>query len=120
MHVDTGSGARCIFCKIVARRMPADEVLRDEHVVAFRDIHPVAPTHILVVPTMHAAHLSDFVKLAGAAASARLLKATAEIGARFGEGGYRVVTNEGADAGQSVYHLHLHVLAGRGFHWPPG
>lgn len=100
--------------------MPADEVLRDELVVAFRDINPVAPTHILVVPTTHAAHLSDFAKLAGAAASARLLAAAAELGERFGARGYRVVANEGADAGQSVYHLHLHVLAGRPFGWPPG
>jgi histidine triad (HIT) family protein len=120
MHGEAGSAARCIFCKIVARRMRADEVLRDEHVVAFRDINPVAPTHILVVPTTHAVHLSEFVKLAGAAASARLVAATAEIGARFGASGYRVVTNEGVDAGQSVYHLHFHVLAGRGFRWPPG
>jgi histidine triad (HIT) family protein len=114
------SEPRCLFCKIVERRIPADEVLRDEHVVAFRDINPVAPTHILVVPTTHAAHLSDFAKFAGANASARLLAAAAEVGARFGQRGYRVVTNEGVDAGQSVYHLHLHVLAGRGFRWPPG
>ena len=114
------SEPRCIFCKIVARRIPADEVLRDEHIVAFRDINPVAPTHSLVVPTTHAAHLSDFAKLAGAAASARLLAAAAKLGADFGERGYRIVTNEGVDAGQSVYHLHLHVLSGRKFGWPPG
>jgi histidine triad (HIT) family protein len=110
----------CIFCKIVRRRLPAEEVLRDENVVAFRDLRPVAPTHILVVPTTHVAHLSDFAKLGKPAASARLLAAAAEVGARFGEHGYRVVTNVGADAGQSVYHLHLHVLAGRRMGWPPG
>jgi histidine triad (HIT) family protein len=120
MRGTTRSEPRCIFCGIVERRVPADEVLRDEHIVAFRDIKPVAPTHILVVPTTHAVHLSEFAKLAGAAASARLLAAAAELGARFGERGYRVVTNEGVDAGQSVYHLHLHVLAGRKFRWPPG
>jgi histidine triad (HIT) family protein len=110
----------CIFCKIVKREIPADEVLRDEHVVAFRDLHPVAPTHILVIPTVHVAHLSEFAGLADHAASARLLGAAAELGTRFGERGYRVVTNEGADAGQSVHHLHLHVLAGRRLSWPPG
>jgi histidine triad (HIT) family protein len=110
----------CIFCKIVRGEIPADEVLRDEHVVAFRDTKPVAPTHILVVPTAHVAHLSAFAAQADPAASARLLGAAAEVGTRFGERGYRVVTNEGDDSGQSVHHLHLHVLAGRPMHWPPG
>jgi histidine triad (HIT) family protein len=104
----------------VARQIPADEVLRDEHVVAFRDLNPVAPTHILVIPTGHVAHLSAFAAAADPAASARLLAAAAELGARFGPRGYRVVTNEGNDAGQSVHHLHLHVLAGRQLAWPPG
>src|SRR5664279_2205777 len=98
------SEPRCIVCKIVERRMPADEVLRDEHIVAFRDVNPVAPTHMLVIPTTHAAHLSDFVKQAGTAASARLLAAAAEVGVRFGGRGYRVAINEGVDAGQSVFH----------------
>jgi histidine triad (HIT) family protein len=110
----------CIFCKIVRRDVPADEVLRDEYVVAFRDLDPVAPTHILIVPTTHVAHLSDFAVAENAVASARLLSATAELGARFGERGYRVVTNVGADAGQEVNHLHLHLLAGRKMSWPPG
>lgn len=110
----------CIFCKIVKRELPADEVLRDEHVVAFRDLHPVAPTHILVIPTTHVAHLSEFAARTDTAAAARLLGAAAELGTRFGEHGYRVVTNEGSDAGQSVHHLHLHVLAGRHLSWPPG
>lgn len=114
------SDPRCIFCKIVAGEIPADEVLRDEHVVAFRDLNPVAPTHILVVPTTHVAHLSAFAHSGDTAASARLLSAAAELGVRFGPRGYRVVTNEGVDAGQSVHHLHLHVLAGRPMSWPPG
>lgn len=100
--------------------MPADEVLRDEHIVAFRDIRAVAPTHILVIPAIHAAQLTDFAKSANAAAAVRLLAAAAELGARFGARGYRIVTNEGVDAGQTVFHLHLHVLAGREFGWPPG
>jgi histidine triad (HIT) family protein len=110
----------CIFCKIVLGQIPADEVVRDEHVVAFRDLHPVAPTHILVVPTTHVAHLSAFTAGADPAIAARLLAVAAELGTRFGPHGYRVVTNEGRDAGQSVSHLHLHVLAGREMHWPPG
>jgi histidine triad (HIT) family protein len=112
--------AGCIFCKIVRGELPADEVLRDAHIVAFRDVRPVAPTHILIVPTTHVAHLSEFTRLADTAASVRLLAAAAEIGTRFGERGYRVVTNEGGDGGQTVNHLHLHVLAGRSMGWPPG
>jgi len=110
----------CVFCKIVRRDIPADEVLRDEYVVAFRDLDPVAPTHVLIVPTAHVRHLSDFAALDNAEASARLLAAAAEVGARFGERGYRVVTNVGPDAGQEVNHLHLHLLAGRKLGWPPG
>jgi histidine triad (HIT) family protein len=110
----------CIFCKIVRKEIPADEVLRDEHVVAFRDLNPQAPTHVLVIPTQHAEHLSAFAKLGNGDALARLLSAAAEIGTRFGPGGYRVVINEGANAGQSVFHLHAHVLAGRPLAWPPG
>ncbi len=110
----------CIFCKIVRKEIPADEVLRDEHVVAFRDLHPVSPVHILVIPTEHAEHLSAFAAQGNGAAAARVLTAAAEVGARFGPDGYRVVINEGPDAGQSVFHLHAHVLAGRALGWPPG
>ena len=110
----------CLFCKIVAKQIPADEVLRDEHVVAFRDLNPQAPTHVLVIPTEHAAHLSEFTAGAGSERAARLLAAAAELGRRFGRDGYRVVINEGPDAGQSVHHLHAHVLAGRQLTWPPG
>jgi histidine triad (HIT) family protein len=110
----------CLFCKIVRREIAADEVLRDDHVVAFRDLNPVAPTHVLIVPTTHVAHLSAFAAEGNAVAAARLLAAAAELGTRFGAHGYRVVTNEGSDAGQSVHHLHFHVLAGRRMTWPPG
>jgi histidine triad (HIT) family protein len=110
----------CIFCKIVRREIPADEVLRDDHVVAFRDLNPQAPTHVLVVPTEHAAHLSAFVGVANGAQAARLLSAASEIGRQFGRDGYRVVINEGPDGGQTVHHLHAHVLAGRHLTWPPG
>lgn len=110
----------CIFCKIVRGEIPAKEVLRDEHVVAFHDLNPQAPTHVLVIPTAHAPHLSAFAAAAGGAQAARLLTAAAELGQRFGPSGYRVVINEGDDGGQTVHHLHAHVLAGRRMAWPPG
>ncbi len=110
----------CIFCKIVSKQIPAHEVLRDEHVVAFHDLNPQAPTHVLVVPTEHAAHLSDFMQSAKSDGAARILAAASEIGRRFGRDGYRVVINEGPDGGQTVHHLHAHVLAGRHLSWPPG
>jgi len=110
----------CIFCMIVRKEIPAHEVLRDEHVVAFHDLNPQAPTHILVVPTEHAAHLSDFTASAADERAARILTAASELGRRFGRDGYRVVINEGPDGGQTVGHLHAHVLAGRPMKWPPG
>ena len=110
----------CIFCKIVRQEIPADEVARDEHVVAFRDLNPQAPTHILIVPVEHAQHLSDFAHTANDERAARLLHTASELGRRFGRDGYRVVINEGPDGGQTVHHLHLHVLAGRRMTWPPG
>ncbi|MFN2461799.1 MAG: histidine triad nucleotide-binding protein [Candidatus Velthaea sp.] len=114
------SDPNCIFCKIVRREIAAREVLRDEYVVAFHDLSPVAPAHVLVVPTLHAADLSDFVAGEQPETLARLLRAAAEIGARLGPKGYRVVANTGSDGGQTVHHLHVHVLAGRQMTWPPG
>jgi len=114
------SEADCLFCKIVRKEIQAKEVLRDEHVVAFHDLNPQAPLHVLVIPTVHAAHLSEFAAQGRAEAAGRLLAAAAEIGTKFGSGGYRVVMNEGPDAGQTVFHLHAHVLAGRPLGWPPG
>jgi histidine triad (HIT) family protein len=110
----------CLFCKIARREIQAKEVLRDEYVVAFHDLNPQAPVHVLVIPVKHAEHLSEFAQQGDPAAAARLLSAAAEIGTSLGPGGYRVVMNEGGDAGQSVFHLHAHVLAGRPLGWPPG
>jgi histidine triad (HIT) family protein len=110
----------CLFCKIIRKEIPAKEVERDEFIVAFHDVNPQAPTHILVVPTIHVEHLSDFVNRADGDRAIRLLRAASEIGRRFGPNGYRVVMNEGREAGQTVFHLHTHVLAGRPMHWPPG
>ncbi|HZO94510.1 MAG TPA: HIT domain-containing protein [Candidatus Baltobacteraceae bacterium] len=110
----------CIFCKIARREISAQEVHRDEHVVAFRDLNPQAPVHLLVIPTEHAQHLSDFTQGASDERAARLLAVASALGREHGPHGYRVVMNEGPDAGQSVHHLHAHVLAGRHLGWPPG
>jgi histidine triad (HIT) family protein len=110
----------CIFCKIVRGEIPAQDVFRDADVVAFRDLNPQAPQHVLVIPADHAPNLSAFARGASAHAAQRLLQVCGEIGSSFGPDGYRVVTNEGPHAGQTVHHLHLHVLAGREMSWPPG
>ncbi|HTX02335.1 MAG TPA: HIT domain-containing protein [Candidatus Acidoferrales bacterium] len=112
----------CVFCRIIRHEIPAREVQRDADVVAFHDLNPQAPTHILVVPTMHADHLSEFNAKASSELKSKLFAAAADIGGRFQRDGqgYRIVINEGSDGGQTVGHLHLHVLAGRHLTWPPG
>jgi histidine triad (HIT) family protein len=111
----------CIFCRIAAGGAPAEIVLADEEAVAFRDLHPQAPTHLLVIPRRHVTSLAHAVP-EDEALLGRLLAMAAEAARRAGiaDGGYRVVTNVGAGAGQSVFHIHLHVLGGRRFSWPPG
>jgi histidine triad (HIT) family protein len=109
----------CIFCRIVAGTIPATIVASTDTAVAFRDLHPQAPVHVLVIPRRHT------VSLAAATDSGELgdLLALAAAVARdegIAESGYRVVTNVGADGGQTVPHLHLHVLGGRSMGWPPG
>jgi histidine triad (HIT) family protein len=114
--------ADCIFCRIVSGEIPAQVVRRTEDAVAFRDLNPQAPTHVLVVPTTHYGAARDAVGPEGERALGRLLAFTAEIARELGldEGGYRIVTNTGRDGGQSVAHLHLHLLGGRPLGWPPG
>ena len=110
----------CLFCSIVSGEIPADVVLRTESVVAFRDIDPKAPTHVLVIPVQHvstAAELGSVApeimgELAAAAGAVAEMEGLAD--------GYRLVFNTGPDAGQSVLHLHGHVLGGRSLTWPPG
>lgn len=110
--------ADCLFCRIAAREVPARIVHEDDDVVAFADVRPAAPFHVLVIPKRHVASLAD----ADAATAGTLAAAAARVARDSGQagGGYRVVTNVGPDAGQSVPHLHFHVLAGRGLGWPPG
>jgi histidine triad (HIT) family protein len=111
----------CLFCKIVAKEIPSKAVLENEHAYAFHDIHPGAPTHVLVVPKKHIVGIHE----AGpddAGLLGHLMLTAREVAAQLGlhEKGYRVVVNNGPDAGQSVFHLHVHVLAGRPLAWPPG
>jgi histidine triad (HIT) family protein len=111
----------CLFCKIAAGTIPAKVVYQDDQVVAFRDINPAAPTHILLIPRRHVTGLGD-VQAADGALLGALLLAASRLARDEGvaEGGYRVVTNNGADAGQSVGHLHFHLIGGRKMSWPPG
>ena len=111
----------CLFCKIVMRETPGSIVYEDDHVLAFNDINPQAPTHVLVVPKRHIATLNDLsagddqivgelVRRAAAIAKAKGISA----------GGFRTVFNTNREAGQTVFHIHLHLLGGRSMHWPPG
>lgn len=110
----------CLFCKIAAREIPAEILVENEYAVAFRDISPQAPTHVLVIPRVHAPNavalaavdngqLDEMVKLAGVVADKEGLT-----------NGYRMVFNTGSDAQQTVFHVHLHLMGGRPFNWPPG
>ena len=108
----------CLFCRIVAGKLPATVVYEDDHVMAINDVFPRAPFHVLVVPRKHIARLSD---LEDEPLGGRLLQAVRKV-ARQGGGGdnFRLVINNGDQAGQAVMHLHIHVLGGREFGWPPG
>ena len=111
----------CLFCKIVAGEIPADLVYESETAVAFRDINPQAPTHILVIPRKHIATINDIGE-GDEATIGSLYTAAKEIAAQEGiaEDGYRAVMNCNEGAGQTVFHIHLHVLGGRPMGWPPG
>lgn len=110
-----------IFSKIVRREIPADIVYEDDEVLAFRDLNPQAPVHVLFIPKRPLATLND-AAAGDAALLGKLLLATAAYAKQegFAEQGYRTVLNCNEDGGQTVYHLHLHLLAGRRMHWPPG
>jgi histidine triad (HIT) family protein len=109
----------CVFCRIVAGEVPADVVVETERVVAFRDISPQAPLHVVVVPREH--H-TDVAALAAVdpGALGELVEVANEVAEREAAGEYRLVFNTGPDAGQSVFHAHGHVLGGRRLEWPPG
>ena len=111
----------CLFCRIVAGEIPASKVHEDADLVAFNDINPQAPLHVLIVPKRHIATTSDLTA-ADEALVGKLVRAAAAIAAEKGytERGYRTVFNCNAEAGQTVFHIHLHVLGGRVMTWPPG
>jgi len=110
----------CLFCGIVARDIPATVVAETERTLAFRDLNAVAPTHVLVVPKDHYATAVELAE-ADPAYAGELLAAAGAVAQQEGlTGGYRLVTNTGDDAGQSVHHVHVHVLGGRSLGWPPG
>ena len=108
----------CLFCKIIAGEIPSNKVYSDDDVYAFHDINPAAPTHILVIPKKHLTYVSS----AGEALLGKLLLKANQIAADLGlsEDGFRYVINTGRDGGQTVFHLHLHILGGRALGWPPG
>ena len=110
----------CLFCRVVAGEIPADRVHEDDDVLVFRDIDPQAPTHVLVVPRRHVPDIGSLTD-EDAGLAAALVAAVRRVAQAEGlDRGYRVVTNVGAESGQSVLHLHLHVLGGRRMSWPPG
>lgn len=109
----------CLFCRVVTGAVPAEIVAQSEHSVAFRDIDPKAPTHVLVIPRQHVADLAALAdRSAVALADVVLLART--VASQDGLADYRLAANTGAAAGQSVFHAHLHVLGGRELAWPPG
>lgn len=114
--------ADCLFCRIVSGEIPAKVVRRTTDAVAFHDIDPKAPVHVLVIPTRHLAAVRGVGGADGEALLGRLLTFCGELAAELGldARGYRIVTNTGPDAGQSVDHLHFHLLGGRRMTWPPG
>jgi histidine triad (HIT) family protein len=111
----------CLFCNVVERKTPAQIVFENDHVLAFKDIRPMAPAHVLVIPKKHITGIHD-AGPADAELLGRVMLAARDVAEQLGlaTSGYRLVVNQGADAGQSVFHLHCHVLGGRPLAWPPG
>jgi histidine triad (HIT) family protein len=113
--------SNCLFCRIIAGEIPAAIVYQDETLVAFRDVNPQAPLHLLLVPKTHIATLNDLSPEHDALVGSMFRRAATLAGEHgYHERGYRTVFNTHADAGQTVFHVHLHLLAGRGLTWPPG
>ncbi|MGB8470811.1 MAG: histidine triad nucleotide-binding protein [Candidatus Sulfotelmatobacter sp.] len=116
----TDATSDCLFCRILCGEIPSKKVYEDEHVLAFEDISPKAPTHVLIIPKKHFAGLKE-AQAEDAEVIGRCHLAAAEIARQRGiEQGYRTVLNVGPGAGQSVFHLHVHLLGGRHLSWPPG
>ena len=112
---------QCLFCRIASGEIPAKKLFEDDEVVAFHDVKPMAPSHVLVIPRRHIASLDDMTDADANAIGATVLRATKiarEL--HLEEDGYRLVVNNGLAAGQTVFHIHFHLLGGRQFGWPPG
>lgn len=111
----------CIFCKIAGGEIPSDIVYEDDDVLAFDDVNPVAPTHVLLIPKRHISTLNDASE-ADEVLLGKLMTCAKNIAAKkkLSSSGYRIVTNVMSGAGQSVFHIHFHLLGGRPFNWPPG
>jgi histidine triad (HIT) family protein len=111
----------CLFCKIVTKEIPADIIFESPNAIAFRDINPQAPTHVLIVPRQHIATIND-LEDSDTDAVGQLFLAARDVARQegFADDGYRVTMNCNAAAGQTVFHIHLHLLGGRNFTWPPG
>ena len=112
--------AECLFCNIIAGKVPSTKVYEDEKLIAIEDINPQAPTHVLLIPKKHVATLLDVKGEDAELIGSLQLKAADIARERKLEAGFRLVLNCNRGAGQSVFHLHLHLLGGRGFRWPPG
>ena len=110
----------CIFCKIIAGEIPARFAHRDDEIVVIEDVNPQAPKHLLVMPVKHVPNLPEFVGFESPELVAKLLSVAGQLGREQSASGFRAVINTGPDGGQTVDHLHVHVLAGRPMHWPPG
>ena len=111
----------CIFCKIVNREIPADIVYEDENIMAFKDVNPATPTHLLFIPKKHIPTLMDVVNGENAQLMGELHRAVAHVAREMElESGFRLVSNCNKDAGQIVFHVHYHLLAGKSLQWPPG
>ena len=111
--------ADCIFCRIAAGEIPSNKLYEDDQLLAFYDLDPQAPTHFLVIPKAHIGSVSE-VNADNSAVVAHIFEVIAKLAKEMGMESYRVVSNIGEQAGQSVFHLHLHVLSGRDMTWPPG
>ena len=123
MEIPTNEGgfpmSDCLFCKIAAGEIPSSKVFEDDQCLAFFDIDPQAPTHFLVIPKTHIASISE-IDDSNSAVAGHMLSVIAQLAKELGMESYRVVSNIGEQAGQSVRHLHFHVLSGRDMTWPPG
>ena len=113
------SDPNCLFCKIINGQIPGDFVHQDERCVVIRDLNPQAPTHVLVIPREHVASLNE-ASVAQDALLGHLLLTGAKVARQLGHEAYRTVINTGTESGQSVFHIHVHVLGGRSLRWPPG